>query len=235
MEFIEYESSNSRSCALECEDEKLLSEIRAKPADKAKYANIPRPALLTECRARPYRRCCETEYVCHTTALENAVKILECGRLLSAVKARSIPAEKLMKESRNAAKDPADYFDYIMLSWGNCQAGDRLVMERKLKRFPAEADLSERFEPGIRFYFQYDTLIRHPNAVCDGVLPMKIKNEIILSDWVYKIVIPVKLRGALEEHVPDSLKDRILYIENDCRNICDWSEKVYRPIEKCGR
>lgn len=53
-------------------------------------------------------------------------------------------------------------------------------MERKLKRFPAETDLSERFEPGIRFYFQYDTLIRHPNAVCDGVLPMKIKNEIIL-------------------------------------------------------
>lgn len=50
-------------------------------------------------------------------------------------------------------------------------------MERKLKRFPAEADLSERFEPGIRFYFQYDTLIRHPNAVCDGVLPMKIKKR----------------------------------------------------------
>lgn len=108
-------------------------------------------------------------------------------------------------------------------------------MERKLKRFPAETDLSERFEPGIRFYFQYDTLIRHPNAVCDGVLPMKIKNEIILSDWVYKIVIPVKLRGALEEHVPEPLKNRIPYIENDCRNIWDWSEKVYRPIEKCGR
>jgi hypothetical protein len=47
-----------------------------------------------------------------------------------------VPVEELMAGSRNAAGDPADYFEYIMLAWGNCQAGDRLVMERKLNRFP---------------------------------------------------------------------------------------------------
>ena len=44
--------------------------------------------------------------------------------------------------------------------------------------------------PGIRFYFLYDKLVTHPNVTFDGVLPMKIKDEVILKDWIYKIVIP---------------------------------------------
>lgn len=88
-----------------------------------------------------------------------------------------------MREKRNAAKDPADYFEYIMLAWGNCQAGDRLVMERALGRFPNEEDLSAGFHPGVRFYFRYEQLLKHPKAVCDGVLPVKVKDEIILEDW----------------------------------------------------
>ena len=43
-----------------------------------------------------------------------------------------------------------------MFAWGNCQAGDRLVMERKLGRFPNEEDLSVHFSPGVRFYFEYE-------------------------------------------------------------------------------
>ena len=50
-----------------------------------------------------------------------------------------------MNESRNAGNDPADFFDYIMFSWGNCQAGDRLIMERKLGHDPSEEDLSIHF------------------------------------------------------------------------------------------
>ena len=136
-----------------------------------------------------------------------------------------------MKEGRNAANDPADYFEYIMFAWGNCQAGDRLVMERKLKRFPTDDDLSIYFKPGIRFYFKYDELINHPNVIFDGVLPMKVKDEIILSDWVYKIVIPMKLKNDLGLYIPANLNDKIIYIENDCKDIWDWSEKVYRIIE----
>lgn len=88
--------------------------------------------------------------------MENAVSIFRGGSLLSAVKARNLPAETLCLEPRNAAKDPADYFDYIMFSWGNCQVGDRLVMERKLKRDSNKEDLSAEFQPGIRFYFKYN-------------------------------------------------------------------------------
>ena len=159
---------------------------------KEDYLSVPRPKLLTECTACPYRKGCVTDYVCHTTACDNAIRILQCGKLLSARLARQVPVEILMNESRNAANDPADYFEYIMLAWGNCQAGDRLVMERSLGRLPDDKDLSIDFHPGVRFYFCYDRLISHPNAICDGVLPMKVKDEIVLDDWVFKIVIPME-------------------------------------------
>ena len=104
-------------------------------------------------------------------------------------------------------------------------------MERKLGRFPNEHDLSVGFEPGIRFYFKYEKLLTHPFAICDGVLPMKVKDEIILSDWIYKIVIPMKLKDLLISHIPSNLKENVIFVENDCQNIWDWSEKVYSIIE----
>ncbi len=134
-------------------------------------------------------------------------------------------------EPLNAAKDPQDYFDYIMFAWGNCQAGDRLVMERALGRFPNEEDLSTGFRPGIRFYFLYDRLKDHPYRVFDGVLPLKIRGELILADWVYRIVIPAADRSAREPHIPAELKDRVLYVENNTADIWEWSGKIYRIID----
>ena len=232
IEFIEYEKKYGRKCDIECDDKHVLQTVLSGIEHKETYLSVPRPRLLTECTACPYRKGCVTEYVCHTTSADNAKRILECGKLLSARNARQVPVETLMNESRNAANDPADYFEYIMLAWGNCQAGDRLVMERSLGRFPDENDLSIGFNPGVRFYFRYEKLRSHPNAICDGVLPMKVKDEIILDDWVCRIVIPMKLKAALEPYVPTGLMDRIVYVENDCKDIWDWSEKVYRIIEK---
>lgn len=231
IEFIEYENKYGRECVIECEDRQLLETINKKITNRDSYIKTPRPRLITECTACPYRRGCVTDYVCHTTSVDNAKKILECGKLLSAIKARNLSVDELMSESRNAAKDPADYFEYIMFAWGNCQAGDRLVMERTLNRCPNEDDLSIGFNPGIRFYFKYDQLIGHPNAICDGVLPMKVKDEIILSDWVYRIVIPHKLKSKLEMFISEDLKNKVIYVENDCNDIWEWAEKVYKIIE----
>ena len=124
---------------------------------------------------------CKTKYLCHTASIENAISIINCGSILSAVKARDIAADILSLEDRNAAKDPADYFDYLMLSWGNCQAGDRLVMERKNTRMPTEEDLNSKFTPGVRFYFVYEDLIKHSKATFDGYHPLKIKDELSLK------------------------------------------------------
>lgn len=232
IEFMEYEKKYGRTCTIECEDSDLLQTLNEKMSNRETYINTPRPKLLTECTVCPYRKGCVTDFVCHTTSVDHAKKIFADGKLLSAIKARKISVEELMKEKRNAANDPADYFEYIMLAWGNCQAGDRLVMERALERVPNEEDLSVHFQPGVRFYFKYEELSKHPNRVFDGVLPMKIKDEIVLTDWVYRIVIPMKLKEELESAIPDSLQDRVIYVENDCKDIWDWSEKVYRTIEK---
>lgn len=232
IEFVEYEQSYGRDFEIECDNVETLSEIHDALQHREAYRNAPRPALLTECTACPYRRGCVTDFVCHTTSVENAVKILRCGSLLSAIKARKVSVEELMAESRNAAKDPADYFEYVMLSWGNCQAGDRLVMERKLGRFPDETDLSVHFAPGVRFYFRYDELAKHPARVFDGVLPMKLKDEIILRDWLCVMAVPEELREMIAPAIPGELTDRVIYVENDCADIWDWSEKVYSLIEK---
>ena len=233
IEFIDYEEKHGRLCQIECDDQNLLKEVKKRIKKKCEYINIPRPKLITECAACRYRKGCVTEYVCHTTSLENAIKIFASGSLLSAIKARNVSVEELMKEGRNAAGDPADYFEYIMFSWGNCQAGDRLVMERNLKRFPNDEDLSIYFNPGIRFYFKYDDLIKHPNATFDGVLPIKVKDEVILKDYVYKIIIPLKLKEQLENYIPLELKKYIIYVNNDAKDIWDWSEKIYQIIENC--
>lgn len=232
IEFIEYEKEYGRECKIECDDKELLKIIQLKISAKDKYINTPRPNLITECTACPYRKGCETEFVCHTTSLENAIKIFQSGKLLSALNARKIPVQQLIKEKRNAANDPADYFEYIMLAWGNCQSGDRLIMERKLERFPDDKDLSENFTPGIRFYFRYENLIKHPGTVFDGVLPLKVKDEINLYEWLYVIVIPTELRSKIEDNIPDLLKDKVMYIENDCKDIWEWSEKVYSMVER---
>lgn len=232
LEFMEYEKRHGRESRIECEDSVLLSKIMQCILEKEKYIHTPRPNQITECTACPQRKGCCTEFVCHTAPPENAISIFRSGRLLSALKARNVSVKELMEEKRNAAKDPADYFEYIMFSWGNCQAGDRLVMERKLGRFPDEKDLSVDFTPGVRFYFRYEDLVNHPNRVFDGVLPMKIRDEVILAVWVYAIVVPEYLKEMMEEWIPGDLKDRVLYIENDCADIWEWSEKVYSTIEK---
>ncbi len=230
LECMAYEAANGRACTMECENEALLGEIRTKLREPEKYLSVPRPPLLTECTACPVRRGCETEWVCHTASAENALSILRSGWLLSAVKARGLPARQLMEERRNAAGDPEDYFHYVMLAWGNCQAGDRLVMERRLGRFPTEAELEEALVPGVRFYFRYDVLVNHPGRVFDGVLPMKVRDGIELAPWVHRIVIPECHRALLEPAVPDMLRERVLYVPHRGEGLWAWSEKIYSLV-----
>ncbi len=225
LDFIRYEEENGRSCTIEAEDS-ILRAIESYRQNSA-GCRVPPPRIIKECTACPKYKGCMTDLVCHTSPVGNAIKILDCGSLLSPVQARKMTAEDLCTESRNAANDPEDYFDYIMFAWGNCQAGDRLVMERKLGRFPDENDLGTGFTPGVRFFFRYDELIHHPGAVFEGVLPLKIKNEVVLKDWVLAVIAPEEHRQALEGHIPDELRTRVHFLEKENCDIWKWSEKVY--------
>ena len=100
-------------------------------------------------------------------------------------------------------------------------------MERKLGRFPNEEDLSKDFTPGVRFFFRYDKLAQHPDATFDGVLPLKVKNRVVLQDWIWAIIVPTDYKSVFEVHIPKDLKPKVHYLQSDCKDIWEWSEKVY--------
>ena len=226
IDFINYEKIYGRKTEIIAEQDSIIKQVKEALNQPGNYDNVKRPEKITECTACRYRKGRMTEFVCHTAPLENAIKIFKCGSLLSAVKARRISADILVKEARNAANDPEDFFHYVMFAWGNCQAGDRLVMERKLKRMPSEEDLGKNLTPGVRFYFKYDKLDSHPGAIHDGFLPIKV------NDYVYAIIIPAAYKDRLQSVIPLEPVDKVYYIKNDCKDIWDWSEKVYSFIEE---
>lgn len=74
-------------------------------------------------------------------------------------------------------------------------------------------------------------MIRHPGATFEGVLPIKVKNEVVLKDWVSAIIVPSDYRQTLEVHIQEQLKSKKHFIPNDCKDIWEWSEKVYEYVK----
>ena len=229
--FMDYEKMHGRHTEIVCEDKNILKAVNHAIENPSYYLSTSKPDLLTvpacvNCK----KGGCLTDFVCHTTEIKFVESIFKCDKLLSAVRARNKTGEELSKEPRNGAKDTPDYFDYIMFTYGNCFAGDSLVMERILNRGPNEHDLSIGFKPGVRFYFKYDDIVNHKDFTNDGMHPAKIKDELSLSDYLYCCIIPENNRIEFENIIPPVLADRIAYIKNDCKDIWDWSEKVYNFV-----
>lgn len=227
--FVAYEKAHERETIIECEDaaiKKLVDQALLYP-EFVMSAERPKTILGHPDCADCKQGSCHTDLLCHTASVENAKSILTCGSILSATKARNMTGVELAIEKRNAAGDPPDYFDYVMLAWGNCQAGDRLVMERLLGRNPNTDDLSTGFQPGVRFFFQYDSLTQNPNAVFDGYHPVKVKDCINLNEYLLACVIPENLKREFSSIVPSELEIRVYYLENDCSDIWQWTDKIY--------
>jgi hypothetical protein len=232
LAFMEYEKRYGRSeIEIICENTDVLVAVNNAIAHPEIVENVSPPAKITECTACKQHGCL-TEFVCHTATIENAKKILSSGKLLSAIKAFGKTADELVPDKRNAAGDPADYFDYIMFAWGNCQAGDRLVMERLLDRLPNEDDVEKNFTPGVRFYFRYNDIIRHPQYVFDGNHPAKVKYELVLADYLYACIVPENHRNEFEKLIEPEIADNIYYLPQNGLGIWDWSEKVYKFAER---
>ena len=226
--FCEYEKNHNRKTEIICEDNDILQVVNNALANPSLFLTIPKPNLISvpvcvNCK----KGGCLTDYLCHTTEIKFVESIFKCGKLLSAVNARNKTGCELSKEPRNGAKDTPDYFNYIMFTWGNCFAGDSLVMERMLNRGPSEYDLSVGFKPGVRFYFRYEDIAGHKDYANDGHHPAKIKNELSLNDYLHCCVIPKAYKDDFDSIIPSNLTDRVLFIENDCKDIWEWSDKVY--------
>ncbi len=75
--------------------------------------------------------------------------------------------------------------------------------------------------------FRYDKLVEHPSRVFDGVLPFKIKDEVVLKDWVHAMIVPENYKREFESIISEEIQSKVHYIQNDCKDIWQWSEKVY--------
>lgn len=229
--FFNYEAAHKRETRIKCGDAGITTAIGEAFSNPDRYAEVRPPEKITECDYCAQRGCA-TKFLCHTATLDGAAKILESGRLLSAAKAFGRRADDFVSDWRNAAGDPADYFDYIMFSWGNCTAGDRLVMERKLGGPPGEGDLSERFEPGVRFYFYYEDLLNHPGYAFDGYHPAKIKDELVLENYLLACFAPEEFKDLLLGPASPVLKERIRFIPHRGLELREWTKKIYGALEE---
>jgi hypothetical protein len=208
LAFIEFEKRHDRETEIICDDTKILDAVNHVIAHPETVSETTLPKKITECTYCKHGGCL-TDFVCHTATPDNAKNIFTSGKLLSAVKAFNKTADELVIDPRNAAGDPADYFDYIMFAWGNCTAGDNLTMERLLGRGATDDERENALMAGVRFYFRYPDIIRHPGFGFDGYHPAKIKDELILSDWLYACIIPGQYQKEFQKLIQPKILNKV--------------------------
>jgi hypothetical protein len=157
---------------------------------------LPAIAKISRCRFCEARGCM-TDLLCHGTDAETAAHIIRSGRILSARRIRAESTEVLVSEPRNAAADPADYFDYVMFAAGNCPGPDKLVYERMCGYVPSWDDFAADFQPAVKFFFRTVDLVNHPGFCADGYHPAKIRDELALEPLLLAVIIPRELPGAV--------------------------------------
>ncbi len=245
-EFLLYEINHDRRIGLWCDnirtekaiinsieqffqyEGKGLSEfVNSKLAVQYERArNIP--PELTHCQGC-LEKSCITDLICHVTSIADAEKILKSGEILSACRVRNKSGYELAREERNAAGDPPDYFEYVMFTFANCTAGDRLVMERNLKRLPTQQELTSKFDPGVRFYVRYSDLVGHPRFSSDGYHHCKIKDMLELGPYLVTVTIPETSRDFLSKATPPDLKEYLSFVDDaSYSNLWSWSHQSYK-------
>ena len=217
LAFIKYEKSYGRETEVICEDDNILSVVD----------NAIKSSEFSEINYTPK----EVEFVYHATSIKATCAILSEGKLLSASKVYGKTGAELAYEKRNSPwNDPADYFEYIMFCNGDDMTGDYVVLSGD---FPCEDDLQKgNFNPGVRFCFRYMDIVKHPGYRFDGYHPVKVKDEIVLSDYLHSCILPEQYKNELTCHILPGLETKVHYLPQDGLSISDWNNKVYDFVVK---
>ena len=230
--FIKYEKSHDRQTEIVCEDKNIIAAVNNAIAHPETVENVLLPVKIESSTCTCNYRGCLTEFVCHSTDFNATKQILSGGSLLSAVKVYGKTGDELALEKRDSLwNDPADFFEYIMLNWGNCIFGEYVVMSDYLND-PSEEDFENCSNPGVRFYFRYEDIIRHPGHTFDGYHTIKIKDEIVLSDYLHACIVPEQYKIELDNLILSELAARVYYLPHKGLGLRDWSEKIYDFISK---
>lgn len=216
--FINYEKAHGRKTEIVCEDANVLALVTDAATHLDGTAYIP-PEVEGG------------EFVYHATDVGASQKILSCGKLLSAVKVYGKTGEELSENRKQRGwDDPADFFEYIMFGWGDHLVGDYVVLS---ENFPNDQDLAEgNFDAGVRFYIRYEDMIRHPGHTFDGYHAIKVKDEILLSDYLFACIVPEQYKNAIEPHIAPELVGKVHYLTQRGLTLTDWNDKVYQYVCK---
>jgi hypothetical protein len=215
--FIMYERSYNRETEIICKDQQLFASVTNAVANPHTLG----PFILSD----------TTEFVYHATDLTGAQQILSCGKLLSAVNVYGKTGEELAYYKRNSPwNDPPDYFEYVMFCNGDDMTGDYVVLS---ENFPNDNDLETgRFDAGVRFYIRSKDIMRHPGYVFDGYHPAKVKEEIILNDYLYACIAPDQYREELNSFISPDLTSKVYYLSHENMSLSDWNKYVYAFVTK---
>ena len=58
-------------------------------------------------------------------------------------------------------------------------------------------------------------------------MPIKVKDEVKLADYVFAIVIPSEYKEQIMANMPENLMERAYCLEQENLDVWQWSEKVY--------
>jgi hypothetical protein len=245
-EYLLYEIHHDRGAVVWCQNAQTYESVKNSITQFFKYDNagldefvksklatqaeraMSIPHELTHCGGCQEKKCI-TDLVCHVASVTDAETILKSGVILSACKARNKSGQELAIEQRNAAGDPADYFEYVMFTFGNCTAGDRLVMERALGAFPTQEELTRQFSPGVRFYFKYKDLVNHPGFRSDGYHYCKIKDMLELEPFLVVVIAPETASRALLPASSAEVRKRLVFAgTSGYTDLWSWSSRAYQ-------
>ena len=228
--FIAYEQDHHRQTIVECENHELNIRIHDYLQEHSFFPPYRPSHRLVASTYDIQRKLVTSNYCSHTCTVEVAQAIFQTGKLMSAVKVFGQSGAELVTDGRNAASDPADYFDYIMFGWSNTTSGYRLAMERLLGRVPSEEELQEKFIPGVSFHFLYEELIQAPGYMFDGYHVAKVRNSLDLDTFLHLCIIPSKDKACFEGLISSQLQDRVIYLDYEGEGLQDWNTKVNQVL-----
>jgi hypothetical protein len=124
----------------------------------------------------------------------------------------------------------ADYFEYVMLANGRCQAPEAVALSRSLGRDLVPSDLRSGYPPAVRFYFSWRTLAARSDADLDGVHPVKIRQQLPLDDVLVAIVVH---SAHLDSVAPFTtpFRDHLVVLDVDNPSPDEWAAAAVTAAE----
>lgn len=69
-------------------------------------------------------------------------------------------------------------------------------------------------------------MIKHEGHTFDGYHPIKVKDEVILSEYLFACIVPEQYKQQIESFIPQELAKRVYYLRQRGLTLQEWNDKV---------